>query len=245
MERVVYDRMSDLEMHHWWFVARRKIIAKLIGSISRGQRSLSILEAGCGSGGNLTLLQKFGNVDAFEFDERARETARKRSGLDIEFGALPDDLPRLDRPYDLIGVFDVLEHIEDDVGSLSALAALLEDEGQILVTVPAFPWLWSQHDVRHHHFRRYTRASLEAAAKKAGLEVTRSTYFNTFLFPVAIVGRTVKKLLGRQTPDDQMPPNWLNALLTQIFQAESHVIGHMRFPFGLSLAVVLERPNGS
>ncbi len=241
MDRSVYDRMNDLEARHWWFVARRSIIASLIGRHLKGRSEPRILEAGCGSGGNLQMLAGFGHVDAFEFDGDARQHAKEKSGLDIQFGALPDDLPFDDRRYDLIGLFDVLEHVEADAASLAALADRLTESGKIVVTVPAFPSLWSGHDERHHHFRRYTRASLSAAAAKAGLKVSYSSYFNTFLFPLAVGARAVKRLTGSETPDDRLPPAWINGVLTRVFELERRLIGRTRLPVGLSLAAVLEK----
>lgn len=239
MDSAVYDRMNDLEAQHWWFVARRQIIAALIGR-TLDKRPARILEAGCGSGGNLQMLRSFGEVDAFEYHDPAREAAVRKTGMTIPFGALPDTLP-FDDAYDLIGLFDVLEHIEDDVNSLITLRGRLAPGGKILVTVPALPALWSGHDVRHHHFRRYTKASLTKAAQQAGLKVTYVSYFNFFLFPLTVAARAIKRLTGSQVPDDQMPAAWLNALLVRIFGGERHLLGRVRLPIGLSLAVVLEK----
>lgn len=241
MERTVYDRMNELEQSHWWFVGRRRIIAALIVRFLPKGGKANILEAGCGSGGNLAMLGSLGTVDAFEYDADARQHATEKSGLDVRFGALPDDLPFADRRYDLIGLFDVLEHVEADTASLAALAARLSDKGVILVTVPAFPFLWSRHDERHHHFRRYTRKTLAEVAAKAGLKVRYSSYFNFFLFPAAVATRALKRLTGSETPDDSMPSGWVNGVLTRVFGAERHLVGRLRLPFGLSLAAVLER----
>ena len=240
MDSIVYDRMNELEARHWWFVARRRIIASLIRR-AMGKRSGRILEAGCGSGGNLQMLRNFGEVDAFEFYGPAREEAMRKSGLTIPFGALPDALPFAGSQYDLIGLFDVLEHIRDDVGSLAALGERLGEGGKILVTVPALPLLWSGHDVRHHHFRRYTRSTLAEAAAKAGLKVSYSSYFNFFLFPLAVTSRGMKRLAGSDAPDDRMPADWVNRLFTRIFGTERHLLGRVRLPIGLSLAAVLEK----
>lgn len=241
MERKVFERMDSIEAQHWWFIGRRAIISTMIKPLLKGKVFATILEAGCGTGGNLSMLRDFGKVDAFEFDEAARQVAIGKSGLDIPFGALPNSIPFGDQRYDLIGLFDVLEHVEADDASLSALAARLDENGKILVTVPAFPFMWSKHDERHHHFRRYTRSSLTEVAHKAGLKVSKSYYFNSFLFPVAVASRAIKKLTGSDAPDDQLPPAWLNALLYRIFGVEQHLIGRINMPFGLSLVAVLEK----
>ncbi len=241
MDRAVFDRMNELEAQHWWFVGRRQVISALIDRHLGRQKTSAILEAGCGSGGNLQMLAQFGQVDAFEFDGPAREAAKAKSGLDIRYGALPMDLPFDGRRYDLIGLFDVLEHVEADTASLAALATRLETGGKILVTVPAFPALWSMHDERHHHFRRYTKASLTKVAAEAGLRVSYSSYFNFFLFPVAVAARAVKRLTGSDAPDDTLPQGWVNRVLTQTFAAERHLVGRLRLPIGLSLAAVLEK----
>lgn len=244
MERAVYDRMDELEANHWWFAARRDIIRAIIQRLIPLTNEARILEAGCGTGGNLAMLAEYGRLDAFEYDEAAREASERKSGLEIPFGALPDQIPFGDTTYDLIGLFDVLEHIEDDQPALEALGNRLTPNGRILVTVPAFPWLWSKHDERHHHFRRYTKASLSKVAKAAGLNVERSFYFNGFLFPVAVAARGVKAILRRDIPDDALPSPFMNKALYRVFATERHLIGRIPMLAGLSLGSILVKANG-
>jgi SAM-dependent methyltransferase len=231
--------MNELETNHWWFAARREIICTSLTELVELPTSPKILEAGCGTGGNLNMLAEIGEVEAFEFDETARKIAKRKSGMDIPAGALPHELPYSGKTFDLIGLFDVLEHIECDIEALAALSDRLAPNGRIVVTVPAYPWLWSHHDERHHHFRRYTRKSLQQVAKKAGIHIENSFYFNSFLFPLVIMQRLVKTMIRSKTPDDAMPPHWLNTILYRIFRAERYLIGKVRIPLGLSLLAVL------
>ncbi|WP_039396019.1 class I SAM-dependent methyltransferase [Novosphingobium sp. MBES04] len=243
MEADVYIRMNELEGEHWWFAARRRIIAEVLERLIPPRPSgetRDILEAGCGTGGNLAMFARYGALDAFEYDEQARQQAIRKSGLDILPGALPGAIPFGDKCYDLICILDVLEHIEDDVASLLALRARLKRHGRILVTVPAFPKLWSHHDEAHHHFRRYTRNSLKEVVGKAGMKVEKSFYFNTLLLPLALATRLLKKASANESPDDSMPSAWLNTLLRYVFASERHVIGRVGTPFGLSLGAIIE-----
>lgn len=243
MDTAVYDRMDKIEAVHWWFSSRRTILADTIRGLADPRGTTRLLEAGCGSGGNLQMLRGFGSVDAFEFDETARLRAERKSGLAVLFGALPEQVPFEGRNYDVICLFDVLEHIGPDHEALAALAERLAPGGRILVTVPAFQRLWSRHDERHHHFRRYTKKTLARAAMGAGLRVEHSFYFNCLLFPLAVVSRALKALLGSDTPDDCLPSPAVNAMLRRIFASERYFVGRIPMPFGLSLCAVLQRPG--
>src|SRR5215213_5011207 len=183
MERVVFERMADQDQHHWWFVARRRILAEVTRRVVRPQQEARLLEVGCGTGHNLGMLAQFGKLDACELDAVARGLASDRLGRPVLEGRLPD-LSMFDAgSYDVIALLDVLEHVPDDRGSLQAILKLLKPGGALLVTVPANKWMWSAHDVAHHHFRRYTKGELGHLFRQAGYDIQLNSYFNTLLFP--------------------------------------------------------------
>jgi SAM-dependent methyltransferase len=239
MDRSAYASMSAQEGDHWWFVARRAILDRLIRDRISPRDGARILEAGCGTGGNLHMLARHGSVDALEYDAQARDLAHAQGVGRIEPGMLPGQIGFDGASYDLIALLDVLEHVDEDRASLAALRARLAPGGRILMTVPAVPWLWSDHDVLHHHKRRYTMAGLRDVAGAAGLKVETIGYFNSLLFPLAVATRTAHRLLRRTAPLDARPAAPVNGLLQRIFGWERHLLGRVRFPIGLSLYAIL------
>jgi SAM-dependent methyltransferase len=170
MDRIVYDRMAAHDSTHWWYRARRDILADYLTRYGALPKNAKILEIGCGTGHNLPMLAEFGEIDAIEIDPAAREIASERLGKPVGAAPLPE-LPGVPRKhYDLIAVLDVVEHIEDDVAALKAMADCLAPGGKILIAVPAHAWLWSAHDVVNHHHRRYSKATLKTAIETAGLK---------------------------------------------------------------------------
>ena len=242
MEREIYDRMRVLEQTHWWFTARRQILAGEIARLPLPPRP-RILEVGCGPGGNLEMLGRFGEVQAIEPDAESRAYAAERSGVTVQGGLLPDGLPDLGGPLDLIAAFDVIEHVDDDAGAVAALADRLKPGGLMITTVPAHAWLWSQHDVQHHHKRRYAMADYRTLFTGAGLKVRRTTYVNSVLFPPIAAVRLAGRLLGRQGGDDEaLPPPALNAILRTLFASEATLLKATDLPFGVSILLTAEKP---
>jgi len=240
MDRLIYDRIRDLETDHWWFVGRRAVLRRLLGRVG-APAGARILEVGCGAGGNVPLLREFGAVTALEPDDESRAYASERLGLAVDAGLLPDGLPYAPESFDLVCAFDVVEHVDDDAASVKALARLVKPGGAILTTVPAYPWMWSHHDVLHHHKRRYMLPQYRALFDQAGLTVETATYFNTLLFPLAVVQRTAKKLVGDESADDAMPPGGLNKALARVFSLEAPLAAGGGLPFGLSIAVIARK----
>ena len=242
MDRAVFDRMAELDQQHWWFTARRRILAEVIRRIVRPPAAARILELGCGTGHNLDMLGAFGRVEASELDDHARELATQRLGRTVEKVALPDLSKFPADSYDMIALLDVLEHVPDDKGSLAAIFTRLKPGGDLLLTVPANPWMWSAHDVAHHHHRRYRKTDLAALARAAGYEIDLLSPFNTMLFPLIAGVRVLNKVRGHDSADDALPAKPVNSVLDRLFGFEAGLIGRLPFPFGVSLVAVLRRP---
>jgi 2-polyprenyl-3-methyl-5-hydroxy-6-metoxy-1,4-benzoquinol methylase len=239
MDRMIYDRMAEHDTTHWWYRARRDILASIIRRKVTLPPTPRILEIGCGTGHNLAMLGAFGDVDAIEIDDHSRGIATRRLGRDV--GASP--LPALDgvatQGYDMVAILDVLEHVYDDRAALVAIAQRLRPGGTILITVPQYPWMWSGHDVANHHFRRYTKATLRKAVADAGLKLTMLQSFNSLLFPLAAADRLVAKLTGRTGSDDALPAAAVNMLFEKLFGLERYLVGRVPMPPGVSLVALV------
>ena len=238
MERVVYQQMAELDQRHWWYRARRKVLAALIDRLARPPADGRVLEIGCGTGHNLPMLSGFGQVDALELDEEARGIAKTRLGREIMSAPLPELVGVPDGHYDLIGAFDVIEHIDDDDAAVASIASKLKPGGKFVMTVPAHPWMWSAHDVVNHHKRRYSKRALKALIEGSPLRLEKIGYFNSLLFPAAVAERMSSKIRGKDEGDLKLPSAPLNAALEGAFATERHLVGRLPLPIGLSLYAV-------
>ena len=202
---------------------------------------LLILDAGCGTGGNLAWLSSLGQVFGIDYNEIACSLSAKKSGCVIR-ASLPDGIPFKNEVFDLITLLDVLEHLEKDLETLRQLREKLKPGGRMLITVPAYRHLWSGHDVVHHHKRRYLKNQLRELMEESGLTIDYLSYYNTLLYPVV----AMKRLLSRSTNSEpngdlNLPSPLLNRLLHQVFSFEKHWIGKLNSPFGVSLVALAQR----
>jgi SAM-dependent methyltransferase len=246
MDQVLMRTMLDVDEHHWWYCGRRRIIRAELERLPLPGRGC-VLDAGCGSGRTLEELEGYGEVHGIELDPEAAEVARSRGVGEVAIGRL-EALPWDDGTFDLITCLDVIEHTPDDAVALRELRRVCKPGGWLLVTVPAYQALWSMHDDANHHFRRYGRRMLAAAAENSGWRLARMTSFNTLLLAPAAVVRLAQRRIprARYTPEIEMGPAWLNALLERPLRWEARWLGAGRtLPVGLSLMAVLQNPPQS
>jgi SAM-dependent methyltransferase len=239
MERIIYDRMAELDERHWWYRARRDILAALIRCRIALPKDARILEIGCGTGHNLEMLQGFGRADGIEIDPKARAMAERRLGRPIGSAPLPDLTGVENGAYDLVAILDVLEHVEEDRAALESIARTLKPGGRILIAVPAHPWMWSAHDEVNHHKRRYTRKTLRKVIGDAGLRIEMLSWFNSLLFPLAAAARVAGRITGKDDSDDALPSKPVNSLFAAVFGLERYLIGRVPLTPGVSLVAIV------
>lgn len=235
--------MEQYEDRHWWFIGRRRIVKSILDRFFKENRSSRILEIGCGTGGNLALLSSYGQLTAVELNDDAIASATQRNVCPVLKGCLPEPLP-ITGNFDLICMLDVLEHIDKDTDSLAKVTTHMQSDGLLLITVPAYMFLWSSHDDIHHHKRRYTKSQLEKLIGNSGLKVVYSTYFNTLLFPLAYAAKLMNGLGGRnRSLGVALPSAPVNRVLLRIFQLEIPLLKQVSLPFGVSVLIIARKTS--
>jgi SAM-dependent methyltransferase len=244
VEPAEYDYMFELEDSLWWYVGQRRITEVLLRrNVPDYARTLQVLDAGCGTGGALKQLERFGHVTAFDFAPKAAELYLTRQKGRIAV-ASTDAIPFADASFDLVTSFDVLSQIDTVDTALQELGRVLRPGGTLFVRVPAFQALHGPHDVTLHTKHRFSAPELAARINKAGLRTVETTYANTLLFPVAVVRRLLAKLtgIGKDESDVRAVPAPLNTALEVVLAAEAMAIRRFRLPFGLSVVALARKP---
>jgi SAM-dependent methyltransferase len=238
MDESLYKTFAAVERTHWWFVARRRIVEDQIGRVMGLKPGAAILDAGCGTGGVLEALRETYIVSGMDISPTAVQLCHDAGLTGVRQGTFDAD-PFPGGSYDCVLLLDVIEHIQDDVAALAAARAKLAPGGRVLVTVPAYQFLWSAHDDLNHHQRRYHRALLRQRMEQAGLVVDRITYFNTVLFPAALLQRVVAKVMHTNSDDSlRVPSAVINRIFTAMFSMERPILRSISLPYGLSLLAI-------
>lgn len=237
LETELYDRHFDTEDRHWWFLGRRRMVMDLLGETGAHGR---ILDLGCGTGGTLPHLAPFGAAVGLDPAPEAAKYCRSR-GVPLVVGS-GLELPFADASCDTVLAMDVIEHVPDDVTLLREVRRVLRPGGVLLVTVPALPWLWSSHDDLHHHYRRYTRRTLESSLRAGGFRPAKVSYYNGLLLPLAIARKIFYPFKGRDEHHLVDLPGPLNNVLRGVLDLEAWILRRCNLPLGGSL-IAAARPD--
>lgn len=229
-------RYQELYERHWWWRARERFVLESIRRIRPSDERATILDVGCGDGLLFDQLAEFGDVQGVESDT-SMVGASSRHRARIHVGPFDASFQPGSR-YSLILMLDVIEHFADPASALRQAVELLEPNGILVATLPAFRLLWTTHDDLNHHFTRYTRRSFGALADDARLQVIRATYFFHWVFAAKLVVRLFERLMRPEPRLPRMPPAWLNELFYEFSRLEQRLVTPLDVPFGSSLLVI-------
>lgn len=239
MDSTLYELFYALEDTHWWFQGRKELVLDLL------QRYLpcnnpKILDVGCGTGGMLAGYEQYGTVLGIDTAPEAAHFCQLR-GLRMMVGS-GTELPFADETMDVVSALDVIEHVDNDQGMLAEMRRVCRRDGVLLLTVPAFQFLWSSHDVLNHHKRRYIRRGIEDLLVRTGFEPLKLSYYNSFLLPAAVLRKYVLRVRNHGTESHlERVPGPMNALFRRILSLEGPILARGDFPIGASIICAARR----
>jgi SAM-dependent methyltransferase len=238
-----YTTLDSVQERHWWYTARRSILEKVLQRVhSEGVPKGTLYDLGCGVGANLPVLEKFGPTVGVDMSAEAIDFCRRRGRSNVAQANLNllEGIP--DGSGSVVVLADVIEHLDDERPCLQAAYRTLAPGGVLLVTVPAYMFLWGPADELNHHKRRYTASRLRRVIEPA-FRIEHLTYFNTLLFGLVAAGRFGEILFKRGGDDTaKLPPDALNQALATVFGLEAGIVPKRRLPFGVSLLCVARKP---
>lgn len=236
MKKEAFKLLHDIE-GSWWYEGRKRVATKVLNKFLKKEKGqIKVLDFGAGFGGMYKALSEYGEVSAFEPDEEAKRSCEA-------YGYKPVFVNREEalngkHGISLIAMFDVMEHVKDHDTLAKMLYESLPKDGHVIITVPAFQWLWGKHDVEHLHFRRYTKSSIKKLLEDQGFEIQYASYWNMLLFlPAAIV-----RLLGKSGETTLKTKTWVNTVFGAVVGFERIFMPTTALPFGTGI-VVLARKN--
>lgn len=239
-----YEAMFGLEDVYWWFIARRQLAVDILRRELATRPDARILDVGCGTGSNLSAFSELGRATGIDASPEALAFCRRR-GVETVSLAEIERLPFADATFDIVTAMDVLEHTDDDLAALRELRRVCKPGGLLLATVPAYGFLWSEHDEALKHRRRYTAHELRNKLTVTDFAVERTSYFITMLFFPILLMRIHQGLFKKSTQPQtsiQVLPRWLNRTLVGLLSIERRAYRAINLPFGVSI-VAMARPS--
>lgn len=242
MKKYLYEDLFSLEEKHWWHISKRRIVQKLIEKYNTISNP-KILDIGCGTGKNMEELQKLGVVYGLDNSQEALSFCRKRGLNNLILGSA-EKTHLKNNSFNIITLLDVLEHT-DDIKTLKEISRILTKKGLVIITVPAFNWLWSNWDVVLHHQRRYTIKNLKLTLEKNNFQVKKISYMYFFLVLPIFIIRIIKSIIFKKVyPSDfKLSSPFINMLMDKITNLESSILIYLSIPFGTSIIAVAEKTN--
>ena len=247
MEPDYIQKYYQFERKHWWFLIREKILIQQLNTSLPVRRPLKILNAGAATGRSSQMLQQFGDVLSVEKDAAACTFLRNKLGLQVVEAAV-EALPFEDNYFDVVCIFDVIEHIENEDAAIDELYRVCKQGGLLYCSVPAFSFLWSRHDEVNHHIRRYTRQGIKRVIQKK-FNIEYSSYFNFLLFLPILFCRLLLKVLpkSKRMVSDFEYSKLLNGaffsfFFKAVFSVEVFLLRYCILPFGVSILLRAKKP---
>jgi SAM-dependent methyltransferase len=242
MNQAEYTKMAEFENDYWWHQGKVHLVTTLVESMFPGRKDLKILEIGCGTGGVTKSLTEYGDVTGIDTSADALEYCRKLGLTNILQADINEmDLSEYQGKFDLVLALDVLEHIQDDLETMRRVRRLLNKGGLFLINVPAYKFLWSEHDEALHHKRRYHSLELTTKLKDSGFKIVKRTYFVAAVFPVMVIYRMLGNFFRRSAyPKTSyvILPKFLNNLMVKVLSVEAAIARRAALPVGATLTVV-------
>lgn len=243
MEHTAEEQFIELEQSHFWFIGRRRIFMHLLARELDGAARPRILDVGCGAGGMLEPLSHFGEVTGVDTSEELVALCHERGFEDVKL-ASGYELPFPSGSFELLTLFDVIEHVADDIRALRECHRVLAPNGCLFISTPAYQFLYANNDRVAHHERRYTVREVRRKLLAAGFTPTKLTYFNTLLFPAILPAVLAKKAIERfSDPGDttnlsHLPPPRVNRALAATMSSERRLLARFNVPFGHSIIAI-------
>lgn len=248
MRPLNYHIMFDVEDGHWWYVGRRAIVlAQVEDALEAGSRksevgNRNLLDIGCGTGGNMDHLQRFGQMHGVDLSGIALDFSRRHRGHERVMFASATELPFAAESFDLVTALDVVEHLDDDLSGLREIQRVLRPQAPVVIFVPAFQSLWGPNDDQSGHKRRYRLPQLRDRVEAAGLRIERISYANVAMFLPIWLGRKILNALGREgQSENRINHPLINRLLARLFASEAGWLRKHSLPFGVSIICVARK----
>jgi len=244
MNSAEHEKLYKFEQFYWWHVGRRYILNSFLKKFLKDNKN-QILEIGCGTGGNLPILKNWGRVVGLDCSELALKFCRERGFNDLVLGKAENtDFP--DKFFDLVVALDVLEHIKDDEQALRESNRVLKEGGYLLATVPAYPFLWSEHDEALSHFRRYSVSDFCDKLQKSGFKIKKISYLVSFVFPLVFGYRILRKNFFPKSDKKNntayvVLPKFINRFFILLLEIEAFLLKYFNIPFGTSIICIAQK----